>query len=159
VTAVEPTTPTTDPTDRLIWTFNMLMDVKATAEETGGALTVIESWLTPAANPPLHVHHGEDEAILVIEGELDYYLGDEPVRRVGPGELVFGPRDVPHRFEVLTPEAHTFVFGTPGGAERFFQEMGEPAAARTLPVPQQPDVERVTTIGTAHGVEILPPPA
>jgi quercetin dioxygenase-like cupin family protein len=154
VTAVEPTD-----ADRLIWTFNMLMDVKATAEETGGALTVIESWLTPAANPPLHVHHGEDEAILVLEGELDYYLDEEPARHVGPGDFVFGPRDVPHRFEVLTPEAHALVFQTPGGGERFFREMGEPAAARVLPVPQQPDVERVATIGTAHGVEILPPPA
>jgi quercetin dioxygenase-like cupin family protein len=156
VTAVEPTT---DTDDRLIWTFNMLMDVKATAEETGGALSVIESWLTPAANPPLHIHHGEDEAILVLEGELEYYLGDEEPRVVGPGQFVFGPRGVAHRFEVRTPEAHTLVFATPGGAERFFREMGEPAGTRSLPVPQQPDVERVMSIGTAHGVEILPPPA
>jgi quercetin dioxygenase-like cupin family protein len=155
VTAVEPT----DTSDRLIWTFNMLMDVKATAEETGGALSVIESWLTPDANPPLHIHHGEDEAILVLEGELDYYLGEGPVRHVGPGEFVFGPRDVPHRFEVLTPEAHTLVFGTPGGGERFFQALGVPAASRALPVPQEPDVEQVVSVAVAHDVEVLPPPA
>src|SRR5262249_28756584 len=62
--------------DRLIWIFNMLMDVKATAEETGGALSVIDSRLTPAANPPLHVHHDADEAFFVLEGEVEYFLAD-----------------------------------------------------------------------------------
>ena len=63
MTAVEPTAETAD---RLIWTFNMLMDVKATTEETGGALSVIDSWLTAAANPPMHVHHGKEEAFFVL---------------------------------------------------------------------------------------------
>ena len=145
-------------TDRLIWTFNMLMDVKATAEETGGALSVMETWLTPAANPPMHVHHGEDEAFYVLEGEIEFFLGDaEPVLS-GPGDFVFGPREVPHRFEVRTPEARVLVLGTPGGGERFFAAMGEPATSPTLPVPQAPDVERVVAIAAAHDVEILPPP-
>jgi quercetin dioxygenase-like cupin family protein len=151
------TDPATTSTDRLIWTFNMLMDVKATADETDGALTVIDSWVTPAANPPMHVHHTEDEAFFVLEGEVEFFLDGHEARVAGPGEFVFGPRGVPHRFEVRTPEARMLVLGTPGGAERFFRAMGEPATTRSLPVPQAPDVERVVAVAAAHEIEILPP--
>ena len=155
----EPTTLPTEPTDRMIWTFNMLMDVKASAEETGGALSVIDSWLTPAANPPMHVHHDKDEAFFVLEGEVAFFLADAQPRLAGAGDLVFGPRRVPHRFEVRTPQARILVIGTPGGAERFFQELGEPAAAPTLPEPHAPDVERVVAVAADHQIEILSPPA
>jgi quercetin dioxygenase-like cupin family protein len=152
-----PTEPTPAATDRSIWSFNMLMEVKATSEETGGALTVIDTRLTPAANPPMHVHHSEDEAFFLLEGEIEFFLADAPSRLARPSDFVFGPRGVPHRFEVRTPEARVLVLGTPGGAERFFQAMGEPAATPTIPVPQPPDVERVVTIAAAHNIEILPP--
>jgi quercetin dioxygenase-like cupin family protein len=149
---------TTVGSDRLIWSFNMLMDVKATAEETAGALTVIDTWLTPAANPPMHVHHGEDEAFYVLEGEVEFFLAGTDSRVARPGDFVFGPRGVPHRFEIRTPQARMLVIGTPGGGERFFREVGEPAGERALPRPQMPDVDRVVAVGATHNVEILPPP-
>ena len=160
MTITEPTpTAAAAVNDRLIWSFNMLMDVKAAAEETDGALTVIESWLTPAANPPMHVHRTEDEAFYVLEGEVEFFLDGAESRLARPGDFVFGPRGVAHRFEVRTPEARMLVIGTPGGSERFFRTMGEPAASATLPVPRPPDVERVVAIAAAHDVDILPPPA
>ena len=145
--------------DRLIWSFNMLMDVKATAEETGGAVSVMDTRLTPAANPPLHVHQDADEAFFVLDGEIEFFLADRDPVLAGPGDFVFGPRRVPHRFEVRTPEARMLVLGTPGGVERFFQEMGQLADGPTLPVPRPPDIERVDAIAAAHHIEILPPPA
>jgi quercetin dioxygenase-like cupin family protein len=150
------TTATTDH-DRMIWSFNMLMDVKASADETGGALSVIDSWLTADANPPRHVHRGADEAWYLLEGEVEFFLGDAAPRVAVPGDFVFGPRGVPHRFEVRTPQARMLVLTTPGGGERFFQELGEPAGVATLPVPQAPDVEKVVTVAAAHGIDIFPP--
>jgi quercetin dioxygenase-like cupin family protein len=146
-------------TERMIWSFNMLMDVKATATETGGALTVIDTRLTADANPPMHVHHDEDEAFFLLEGEIQFFLGDGTSRLAGPGDFVFGPRGVPHRFEVRSPEARMLVLGTPGGGELFFRAMGEPALEPTLPVAQAPDVPRVMNIAAAHRIEILVPPA
>ena len=149
-------TEATAASDRMIWSFNMLMDVKASAEDTAGALTVIDSWLTPAANPPMHVHHTTDEAFYVLEGEVEFFLADASwVARAG--DFVFGPRGVPHRFEIRTPEARLLGIGTPGGGERFFGAVGEPAGAPTLPIPQEPDVARVVAIAAAHDIEILPP--
>lgn len=150
-------TDATEASDRMLWSFNMLMDVKASAEDTGGELTVIDSRLTSAANPPMHVHHTSDESFYVLEGEVEFFLADES-RIARPGDFVFGPRGVPHRFEVRTPEARLLVIGTPGGGERFFGALGEPAGAPELPTPQEPDVESVVAIAAAHGIEILPPP-
>ena len=150
--------PSNELTDRMIWTFNMLMDVKISAEDTGGALTAIDSWLTPAANPPMHIHHDADESFVVLEGEVEFFLGTES-RVARAGDFVFGPRGVPHRFEVRTPEARMLVIGTPGGGERFFQALGEPAAAPTLLVPHQPDIPRVLGVAADNGIEILPPPS
>lgn len=58
------------PESELLWVLDTLMEVKASAEDTGGTLTVIEQLVTPAGNPPLHLHHHEDEASFVLEGEL-----------------------------------------------------------------------------------------
>jgi mannose-6-phosphate isomerase-like protein (cupin superfamily) len=148
----------TEASDRMLWSFNMLMDVKASAEDTGGALTVIDSWVTPAANPPMHVHHMSDEGFYVLEGEVEFFLADTS-SIAGPGDFVFGPRGVPHRFEVRTSEARLLVIGTPGGGERFFAAVGEPAGAPQLPIPREPDVAQVVSIAAAHDIEILPPPA
>jgi mannose-6-phosphate isomerase-like protein (cupin superfamily) len=70
--------------------------------------------------PPLHVHHGEDEAIHVIEGAADFWL-DGSVTRLTAGQGIFLPRGVPHTFRV-TPEAPARFLGvvTPGGFEGFF---------------------------------------
>ena len=152
----EPMTLPADLSDRMIWTFNMLMEVKVSAEDTGGALTAIDSWLTPAANPPMHVHHDQDESFVVLEGEVEFFLGSES-QIARAGDFVFGPRGVPHRFEVRTPEARILVIGTPGGGERFFQALGEPAAAPTLPVPQEPDIPQVLAVAAENAIEILPP--
>jgi quercetin dioxygenase-like cupin family protein len=144
-------------TDQLIWSFNMLMDVKATSEDTGGVMSVIDSWLTPDANPPMHVHHSGDESFYVVEGEVEYFLAGSAPRLASAGDFVFGPRGVPHRFEVRTPQARILVIGTPGGVDDFFRDMGEPAASAELPVPQPPDIERVVTVAASHDIEIIPP--
>jgi mannose-6-phosphate isomerase-like protein (cupin superfamily) len=106
----------------------------------------------------MHVHHDKDEAFFVLEGEVEFFLADTGSRLAGPGDFVFGPRQVPHRFEVRTPQARVLVIGTPGGGERFFQELGERAAAPVVPEAQAPDVERVVAVAAAHRIEILPPP-
>ena len=43
----------------------------------------------------LHTQPAHDEIVFIIEGEADFQVGDE-VRRVGPGDLVFVPRNTLH---------------------------------------------------------------
>jgi quercetin dioxygenase-like cupin family protein len=43
----------------------------------------------------LHTQPDHDEIVIVIDGEADFRVGDE-VRRVGPGDFVFIPRNTIH---------------------------------------------------------------
>jgi hypothetical protein len=49
-----------------IWFLGTLMTLKATGEQTKGTYGLIEQILPPGFSPPLHVHHGEDEAFYRI---------------------------------------------------------------------------------------------
>jgi mannose-6-phosphate isomerase-like protein (cupin superfamily) len=46
---------------------------------------------------PLHIHHGDDEAWYVLEGQLGFRLGDEDVL-AGAGCAVLAPRGTPHTY-------------------------------------------------------------
>ena len=53
--------------------------------------------------PPAHVHHGEDDAFYVLDGELTFLLGDEEVAAPA-GTFVLVPPEVDHTFENRTDE-------------------------------------------------------
>ena len=44
-----------------------------------------------------HLHPGEPEAIIVLEGELELH-GAHGITRIGPGDVVFIPPDTEHGF-------------------------------------------------------------
>ena len=50
--------------------LDVLRQIKAPAAATGGQISVAEQVLPQGSSPPLHVHHREDEAFYILEGEL-----------------------------------------------------------------------------------------
>jgi mannose-6-phosphate isomerase-like protein (cupin superfamily) len=141
-----------------IWFLRNRMTIKATAESTDGAYGLVESWIAPGFSPPLHVHHREDEAFWVLEGDVSMRCGDRTFR-AGPGCFVFLPRDVPHTFVVEgdTP-ARMLTLLTPGGGERVFIEGGRPAGHDGLPPAAPPDLEALRRVSERYGAEIVGPP-
>ncbi|CCG04824.1 quercetin 2,3-dioxygenase [Blastococcus saxobsidens] len=137
------------------WSLGELLTVLATGEQTGGAFSLLEERLPRGAEPPPHVHHREDESFLVLAGELTVQAGDD-LFRARAGSLVFCPRDVPHLLTVESEEVRMLTLCTPGGVERLFVELGEPATAPTLPPHDRaPDPERVVTLAAHYGAEVL----
>ena len=151
------TTGTTDARNRDIWFAGTLMRLLATAEDTGGQLAVMEQRARRGFSPPRHVHHAEDTALMVLEGHLTAEVGDDR-RAVGPGELVWLPRDVPHTFRVDSDEVHLLELATPAGIERFHVEAGEPARVAEIPPPHEPDVARMLAVAEGYGTELIGPP-
>jgi quercetin dioxygenase-like cupin family protein len=141
----------------MIWMHNTWMRYVATAEDTGGRLAVLEQRLSPAGEPPRHVHANEDEAFYVLEGRLAASIGDDTAVSAGPGELVFLPRGVPHSLHARTAEVRGLVLLTPAGFEQFFAAIGQPAPASELPEPTAPDVAAVAAAAARYGVTVLPP--
>ena len=73
-----------------------------TGEDLGGGVTVLTYGNeTPGEGPRLHVHP-YDETFVVIQGHVRFLVGDQVIDATA-GEVVFGPKGVPHRFENLGP--------------------------------------------------------
>lgn len=97
--------------------------VKASADSTGGAFTILEE--NEPVDTPLHVHENEDELFYVLEGEHVFQVGDRQFQ-AGPGELVFAPRGVPHaQRRVASRTGRILVLASPAGLEGFFRELAE----------------------------------
>ena len=106
--------------------------VKAGADTTGGAFTVIEE--RDPLDTPRHVHVHEDELFIVLEGEHVFEIGDREFA-AGPGAVVFAPRGVPHAHRRAVPRTGRFLTLTsPAGFESFFREL---AAAEQSDEPQE----------------------
>jgi Mannose-6-phosphate isomerase len=143
---------------RHMWFLDTRMTVKAGVEQTGGAFTLLE-WAAPLGfGPPLHVHHEEDEAFYLLEGEITVDCAD---RRwtAGPGGFVFLPHGIPHSFVVTDGPVRGLQITSPGGFEHFIDDVGRPAEHFGLPDPTEPDIPRLIEAAVRHGSEIVGPPS
>jgi quercetin dioxygenase-like cupin family protein len=138
------------------WWFGSLAVIKATAADTGGQMTIVEVTEPPRAEAPLHVHHREDEAFWVLDGDVTFEVGDATIE-AHAGDYAFGPRGIPHRYTVGDAGCRMLFILTPGGFEDLVIAMSQPASSRTLPPPseEEPDLERIAAIAEAHGAELL----
>jgi quercetin dioxygenase-like cupin family protein len=142
---------------RPVWFLGTLVVVKATGEQTGGAFGLIDNVMPAGFASPYHTHRNEDESFYVVEGEMSLYVGGERVK-TGPGAFVYGPRGVPHGFEVDgTEPARILLQNHPAGFEGFPVEVGEPAEQLVLPEAEPSDMERLMAIAAKYDIEILGP--
>ena len=122
--------------------------IRASAETTGGAFSIVEE-IDPL-DTRLHVHEREDELFYVLEGEHVFRVGDEE-HRAGPGDMVFGPRGVPHAQARVVPRAgRHLVIASPAGFEVFFRELA--AAAQD----GRAASAAYARVSAAHGITWLP---
>src|SRR5471030_3264226 len=108
-----------------VWSFGVLATIKASSETTDGRVAVIEHLGPRGAGSPLHVHRREDEWFYVTEGELTLWVGGQLIEAPA-GSFVYGPRDIPHTFEVTSDQARFLLVTEPAGFERFMRAAGEP---------------------------------
>lgn len=141
-----------------IWFLGTLATIKASAERTGGALSVVEFTHPPGYSVPPHIHHQADEAFYILAGEAQGICGDQSWR-AGPGSFIWLPRGMPHAYSVDGDETlRSLAINLPAGFEQFVAEAGEPARGRTLPPPGEPDFARLEAAAAKVGIEHLGPP-
>jgi quercetin dioxygenase-like cupin family protein len=138
------------------WWFANLSELKVTAEQTGGQLSIVEVTEPPNVAGPLHVHYREDEGFWILEGDVTFEVGGETIHGRA-GDFVWGPRGIPHRYAVGENGCRMLFIMTPGGFENLVREMSVPAQSRTLPPPsdEEPDWEHVAAVAKANGCELL----
>lgn len=145
---------------RALWVLGDLYEFKATGESTGGAYALVETTVSPGLpGPPPHIHHREDEAFYVLEGEVELNV-EGNVSTAGPGSFVNVPKGTLHTFKNAgTTPARFLGIVAPAGFEGFFEEVGEPVTDKTAPPAGPPDVEKVMALAPKYGLEIPPPAA
>ena len=130
-----------------IWFLRKRVRVHISGSDTDGSFALLESTGPAGDHTPLHVHHHDDEAFYVLEGEVTLWAGDE-THVLRAGESAFALKGVPHALRVGDAPARWLVTSTPAGFEAFVR-----AVAATAPGP-----EELTRIAAEHGIEILGPP-
>jgi quercetin dioxygenase-like cupin family protein len=121
--------------------------------------SLIEDEAEHGDTPPLHVHHGHDEAFHVLSGRLSLHL---PGTRIdlAAGEAAFAPRDIPHTYRVESEEgARWLVWTNSGEFASFVAEVSIPAEGDGYPPPEAlPAPEDLAAAAARNGIEVLGPP-
>jgi mannose-6-phosphate isomerase-like protein (cupin superfamily) len=125
---------------------------KISTKDTDGDMCVFESTLIKEGGPALHTHYKTDEFWYVLQGEFIFKVGDKTYN-AKTGDLVFGPRNVPHSFaKIGQEEAKLLICYQPAGMmEAYFRKISE----RTY---RNMSEEEKDNLGKEHGIERVGPP-
>ena len=153
--SVEPTKAFSNTSDTARFNFfGLPTTMRATGDTTGGQLTLLESQsMPPGFGSPYHTHHREDEAFYILEGQVAFVCGGEWIL-AGPGSFVYGPRGIPHGFQIVgTSDARFLLMALPGGFDKFVMELATPADVPPLP----PDLGQVVAVAAKYDIDIHGP--
>lgn len=132
-----------------------MLGSKVSARHSNGLVTVIEGRVT-SGGPPLHVHDTEDEVVVVLDGELEFQLGDER-GTLRPGGMLWMPRQLPHAVANLADKAcRFFTIVTPAGIEDFFRAQRD--YLQPLPEGRAPDPGELASVARAGHRRVAGPP-
>lgn len=96
-------------------------DVKISGKDTGAELSIFEYNGRERGGPPLHLHYHQDEIFYVADGTFAFQCAGEKFR-LGKGDMIFLPREIPHTFAQLTDAGKLLYFFQPAGKmEEFFR--------------------------------------
>jgi quercetin dioxygenase-like cupin family protein len=99
----------------------------ATGALTGGAFALVEEKAKRGVSVPLHKHQDDMESFYVLEGEVAFYLGDQPGIRARAGAFVHVPGGTVHGFRIESETARYLILTTARHAE-FYRAITAPSA-------------------------------
>ena len=143
------------------WFLNALHLLLAHNDSDHGAFSLIHLTAPPEFETPYHLHHAEDEAFYVLEGELTVIRDGETIV-AGPGSYIVLPRGRPHGFRSNGgKDSRVLIHAIPGGSVGFVAMMLEMAIPindrHKLPEVTTPDLEKLGTLCAQNKIDILGP--
>lgn len=126
------------------------MTVKATAEDTQGAFSLLEAVEPPGFGPPLHIHHDAAEAFYVLDGEYVMFLEDREVT-CPAGSFIYIPAGMRHGFRVGNAPSRKLNFYLPAAMVGYFDELSAAIAGGIA------DESLLDDVARRHSMEITGP--
>jgi quercetin dioxygenase-like cupin family protein len=127
-----------------------LMTVKATAESTDRAFTLLEATEPPHFGPPMHIHRDAAEAFYVLEGEYRIFIDDGEIR-CPAGSFIYIPAGAVHGFRVGDVPSKKLNIYVPEAMVGYFEELAAAIASGAI------DDEQLGAIAERYGMEVLGP--
>ena len=141
-----------------VWSLGGRFTVKLDAAGSEGRFALVDALAFRTTEPPLHIHHREDEAWYVLYGQITFHVGDD-VYVARSGSFVLAPMGLPHAFTVDTEPTRVLVLAAPAGFEHFALELGTVATSDEPPTDLSvPPPEVLVPIGRHYGIEVVGPP-
>jgi mannose-6-phosphate isomerase-like protein (cupin superfamily) len=122
---------------RILSGLGSVITFKAVSEATGGRYSLVEYYAAPNfQGPPPHIHPDVEEAFYILEGEFAIRLGVDTIR-APVGTFVLIPRGTIHTFSNPGDQPARFlVIVSPGGFERYFEELAPLVGEHGYPPPE-----------------------
>ena len=115
----------------LRWMGKTSTNFLATGALTDGAFGLVEERSIRGISVPLHKHNDDVESFYILEGEVSFFLNDEPgVRAIG-GAFVHIPRGTVHGFRIDSETVRYLILTTPHHAE-FYRAITLPLLGATV---------------------------
>ena len=129
---------------------NFAMSVKATADETAGAFSLLEADEPAGFGPPMHIHRDAAEAFYVLDGEYIIFIAERQV--VCPaGSFIYIPAGTLHGFRVGDVPSRKLNLYSPAAMVGYFDDLSAALAAGDA------DADRLEEIALRHGMEVVGP--
>lgn len=127
-----------------------LMTVKATAESTDDAFTLLEATEPPHFGPPMHIHRDAAEAFYVLEGEYLIFIDDEETR-CPAGSFIYIPAGSVHGFRVGAVPSKKLNVYVPQAMVGYFDDLAAAIASGDA------DDDKLAAIAERYGMEVVGP--
>ena len=135
---------------RSIGLGNFAMVVKASADDSGTAFSLLEAAEPAGFGPPMHIHHDAAEAFYVLAGEYIVLLDDREVL-CRAGSFIYVPAGLRHGFRVGSVKSRKLNLYSPAAMVGYFDELSAAIASG------ESDAAQLDEIARRYGMEVVGP--
>ena len=129
---------------------NFAMVVKAEADETGSAFSLLEAAEPAGFGPPMHIHHNAAEAFYVLAGEYVIFLDGGEIL-CPTGSFIYIPPGMRHGFRVGSVPSRKLNLYTPAAMVGYFDDLSASISSG------ESDATRLDEISLRYGMEVIGP--
>jgi quercetin dioxygenase-like cupin family protein len=126
------------------------MSLKATAQETDSAFSLLQATGPADFGPPLHIHRDAAEVFYILEGEYIIFLDGQEFS-CPAGSFIFIAAGIPHGFRVGKVASRKLILYTPAAMVGYFDALSDAVRSGAA------DDQLLALIADRYSMEVIGP--